>query len=1091
VTTENVAVLFTDMVGSTALASGLLPDAADELRRGHFSILRQAVTETGGTEVKNLGDGLMVVFASTSAALSCAVAMQQGVERDNRTREHAIGLRVGLSVGEVTREDDDYFGDPAVEAARLCASCEGGQILAADVVRLMAGRRSRHEYSPVGAMALKGLPDPVETVEVRWEPLGGMATNAVPLPGRLGVRPAAGVVGRDTHIATMSDAFKRVAGDEGREVLLLSGEAGLGKTTLVAEAARAAFDAGACVLFGHCEEDLATPYQLFAEALGHYITHTAEDQLVVYVDAYGSELARLVPALVSRMPSLPPSKATDADTERYLLFAAAVGLLAMVSQHQPVVLVLDDLQWADKASLQLLRHVIASDQPMRVLVLGTYRDSELTRSHPFLDTLAALHREHGVARIELAGLDDSGVVALVQAAAGHALDDTAVGLAHTLHRETDGNPFFVSEILRNLSETGTILQDAEHIALPDSLREVIGARVGRLGPDAERVLSMAAVIGRDFDVTLLARAAKTSEDELLDILEAAASVTLVREMVDGQGRYNFAHALIQHTLYEDLGPTRRARAHRQVAEALEDLYGDRPGSRVGELARHWCNASQPIDLTKAIEYSRLAGDAALAALAPGDALAYYAQARDFYAQIEDPDPILGLDLAVGLGTAQRQTGDPAFGDTLLHAARRAANLGDTDRLVAAVLASDRGFVTSVGVIDAEKVEILEIALARLPADHPDRALVLAMLCAELTYGSTLERRQALADEAVAVAELSGNDAIIVRVLNLVGFPLLLPALLEQTLARAADALMRAERIGDPLLLFQAAVWLGMASARAGDIDELDRSWAIAWPLVDQLDQPMLKWWSTYARGMRAQIAGDIDRAEELAREAFEVGTSCGQPDAARFYGAQLLTVAGQRGTVGDLVPLVEQMAAGAPELSAVVAASLAGVYAEADRTDDALRLLEEFAAAGFDLPLDPLWLTEMLAYAQAAIVCRNSTYAAPIFERLVPWADQFSTTGITADGPVSIALAGLATVLGRYDDADAYFRQTAAFNDRADAKYFGVLTHLFWAGMLAERNAAGDREKARDLLIKARAAAAVHGYANVERRAAEALQQLA
>ena len=205
-----------------------------------------------------------------------------------------------------------------------------------------------------------------------------------------------------------TDAAKRVAGGEGREVLLVSGEAGLGKTTLVAEAARAAFDDGACVLFGHCEEDLATPYQLFAEALGHYVTHAPEDQLLAHVEAHGSELSRLVPALASRIPDLPPSKATDADTERFLLFAAVVGLLATVSQHQPVVLVLDDLQWADKGSLLLLRHLAAADQAMRVLVLGTYRDSELSHAHPLLDTLAALRRQSGVSRIELAGLDDTG-----------------------------------------------------------------------------------------------------------------------------------------------------------------------------------------------------------------------------------------------------------------------------------------------------------------------------------------------------------------------------------------------------------------------------------------------------------------------------------------------------------------------------------------------------------------------------------------------------------------------------------------------------------------------------------------------------------
>ncbi len=380
---ESATILFTDVVGSTELSQRLSPDAAEEVRRGHFSILRQAIAETGGTEVKNLGDGVMVAFASASAALACAVAMQQGVERDNRGRKHSVGLRVGLSAGEVTREDDDYFGEPVIEAARLCATCESGQVLATDIVRGMAGRRNRHECRSFGELTLKGLTDPVETVEVVWEPLGGAETlTSIPLPSRLAVRPGVGVVGRETEMQTLTDAAKRVAAGEGREVLLVSGEAGLGKTTLVAEAARAIFDSGACVLFAHCEEDLATPYQLFAEALRHYVTHAPEDQLRAHVEEHGSELSRLVPALASRIPDLPPSKATDSDTERFLLFAAAVGLLASVSANQPVVLVLDDLQWADTGSLLLLRHLAASDVAMRLLVVGTYRDSELSTPTP-------------------------------------------------------------------------------------------------------------------------------------------------------------------------------------------------------------------------------------------------------------------------------------------------------------------------------------------------------------------------------------------------------------------------------------------------------------------------------------------------------------------------------------------------------------------------------------------------------------------------------------------------------------------------------------------------------------------------------------
>ena len=215
------------------------------------------------------------------------------------------------------------------------------------------------------------------------------------------------------------------------------------------------------------------------------------------------------------------------------------------------------------------------------------------------------------------------------------------------------------------------------------------------------------------------------------MLDSAAAVSLVRELADGPGRFNFAHALIQHTLYEDLGPTRRARAHRNVAEALEDLYGDRPGIRVGELARHWI-AAQPLDLAKAIRYTCQAGDAALSALAPADALRYYAQALDLQAEIADPDPVRRLDVAIGLGIAQRQTGDPAYPDTLLTAARQAAKLGDTKRLVAAALANDRGYTSNSNASDTDKVDVLEMALDRLPADDPDRALVLATLCSELT-----------------------------------------------------------------------------------------------------------------------------------------------------------------------------------------------------------------------------------------------------------------------------------------------------------------------------------------------------------------------
>jgi len=923
----------------------------------------------------------------------------------------------------------------------------------------------------------------------------------MPLPNRIAVPPRPGVVGRETELAQIAEAVKRVAAASGREVVMVSGEAGLGKTTLVAEAAQLAFNNGAFVLFGHCEEGLAAPYQLFAESLGHYVAHAPEYQLAAHVEVHGSELVRLVPNLAHRIPNLPPSKASAPDTERFLLFAAAVGLLAMVSQHQLVVLVFDDLQWADEGSLQLLRHLAASQLPMNVVVLGTYRNSELSKTHPLLDTLAALHRHGGINSINLSGLDETGVVALMEANAGYTLDDAGLSLAQAVFRETDGNPFFVSEVLRHLSEVGNIYQNVngqwtaqyplDQIALPDSLRVVIGARVGRLGHRAGQVLSVASVIGRDFDFELLARASATSEDQLLDVLDIATAASLVQELADTPGHYHFAHALIQHTLYEELGLTRRARVHRRVAEALEDLCDDESVTRVSELARHWLAATQPIDLTKAIHYSRQAGDAALIALAPAEALRHYAQALDLCSQSRDTDPVLLLDLAIGLGTAQRQSGNPAFRETLLDVGRRAADMDDVERLVSSALANSRGVVSSIAAVDAEKIEILETALGRLSKDHPDRAQLLATLCSELTFGSPFNHLQPLADEAVDLALSSGDDAAIVRVLNHVFDPLQVPPLLDQSVARSTEALVRAERSGDPVLLFYAAAFRVIAAARTGEVNEMDRCMEIMGSLAERLEQPVLTWGCAVWRAGRAQIAGDPDAAERLATEALQIATDSGQPDATLLFAMQFMASSIQRGTIGDLVPLIDQVASDIserppPSLSGVLAAA----HVEGDRPDEARHLLEEFAANGFDLPMGQDWLTGMVAFAEAAIECGDRKSAGPLYDRLAPFADQWSCNAITAEGPVSHFLGGLAAVLGHYEEAETYFAQSAAFSARVSANFFAARTDLLWGKMLTERLAPGDTEKAWDLLTKAQTSAAEHGYGNVERRAAEARQLL-
>jgi class 3 adenylate cyclase/tetratricopeptide (TPR) repeat protein len=1096
-TTENVAILFTDLVGSTDLAQHWSPDVGDEIRRGHFSLLRQAIAGAGGTEVKNLGDGLMVVFSSASASISCAVAMQQAVERDNRGRGHQLGLRIGVSGGEVTREDADYFGDPVIEAARLCALSQSGQILAADVVRAMAGRRSRHALDGVGPLVLKGLTEPVETVEVQWAPLGGSSAE-VPLPNRLASRPSVSVVGRSIELESMAGAVKRSVDGEGSEVLLVSGEAGVGKSTLVGECARSAFDGGACVLFGHCEEDLATPYRLFAEALDHLVTNIPEDELLAHVEANGSVLSRLVPALASRLPGLPPAIASDADTERYLLFGAVVDLLARASSRSPVILVFDDLQWADNGSLLLLRHIVSTGQLKRLLVLGTYRDSELSYSHALLDAMALLHRQNTVSRIELTGLDDTGVVSLMEAAAGHALDSTGLGLAHAVFRETDGNPFFVREIMRHLSETGAIYQDEtgrwvaashEDTPLPDSLRVVIGGRVGRLGEHAERVLSQAAVIGQDFDLDLLVRCTGSSEELLLDVLDKAVRADLVREQLDPPGQFRFVHALIQRTLYEDLGPTRRALAHRRVGEALERIVGDRPGPRIGELAHHWFSATQPIDVRKAIEYSRQAAEAALALLAPDEAVHYFSQALQLLAQEREPDPLLEVDLLIGLGSAQRQAGMPTFRDTLLDAADKARPLEATDRMVVAALANNRGLFTSLGAVDTRKVEVLTTVLDAMPPDDSnERALLLATLCNELTYGRPLEERRALAHEAKEMARRLSDPATIVQVLNLVEQPLEALSTLEERMADAIEALALAERLEDPYLLYFASVYRRINAMVSGDFDTATRCLGVMRSLSERLRQPILMWITKFHEASEALVFGDHELAEALSTEALQIGTDCGQPDAVSFYGSQMVIVRHQQGRLGELLSIVQAVAS-ETGMDRYYNGALAIAHLGAGDKAEALALLESAAADGFaSLPVGIGWMEATTAYAEVAIDLDHKGAAAHLFRLFAPHPDQMGFNGLMPLEPVALYLGGLASVLGRYEQAERYFIEAGEFTDQIDARFCEARRDLFWGEMLSRRGDPKDAARARELLARAHAAAGANGYGSVERRAASALQ---
>jgi class 3 adenylate cyclase/tetratricopeptide (TPR) repeat protein len=1094
---EIVTIVFTDMVGSTATLSRLSPSEADQLRSTHFARLGAAIADNNGEEVKNLGDGVMAAFASPSAALDAVVAMQQAIDAENRRAGDAVGLRVGVSTGEVTREGSDYFGEPVIEAARLCALADGGRILCSATVKATAGRRATQTFTSLGELELKGLPDPVATLEVHWEPIPTNPTG-IALPARIAQPPDAGVVGRAFEAAQIRDAAKRAVEGARCQLVLVAGEPGIGKTTLAAEVGRALHDDGATVLYGRCDDGLAMPFQPFVEAFDYYAINAEDDLISQHIAPQQRLLVRLMPrwararAQSHRSPAESPSVTEqDPETERYALFAAVSSFLASASRDAPIVLVVDDLHWADTATLLLLKHIVTVGEPMRVVIIATYRHSELSTTHPLTATLAALRREAAVHRVRLAGLEDSDVVALMEALAGHGIEGGAVELAHALRRETDGNPFFVNELLRHLAEVGAIRQDdvghwegssgLDTTNLPDGVREVISYRVGRLGDAAQRILTAAAVIGRDFDVDLLAGVTERSEDEVLDVIEEGVAAALLTELTPD--RFSFAHALVQHSLYEDTPAGRRRRLHLRIAETLEEMYGANPGDRIGEIARHWLEATRLVDATRAMSYARKAGESALERLAPEEAITWFSRA------IEVADGHAGelelVGLQVDLGTSQRQAGDPAHRQTLIDAANAAHRLGATDLLVRSALANNRGVHSATGSVDDQRVAVLELALDAVGDDaNADRARLLCLLALELTWTGDLDRRLALVDEAIDVARQVGDRHTLAWVLTMQFYATSSAHTLSRRRVFLAEALELAESTDDLFLQFWTCAYGGVSAFEAADRDEFERLNARSVALATRMSQPVLRWISTWADFVRTWMAGSLDEAEQVSNESYELGVEAGEPDALTIFGTQLILLRWAQGRMTEVEELVAGLLRDNPGLPGIRPA-LAHLYVEIDEHDKARALLRDAVASRFrDHPIDALWRGAIGDWAEVAVEVEDPEAAVLLYDLLEPWGDQFAFNGASTRGPVAHELGGLARVLGRLDDADRHLATALELCQRMRCPFFTARVHLSRVRLLRARNRPGDDAEAAALLSQVATESARHGFANLERRAA-------
>ncbi|WP_254848318.1 BTAD domain-containing putative transcriptional regulator, partial [Mycobacterium sp. SP-6446] len=625
-----VTFLLTDIEGSTAAWEAEADAMAVALAR-HDELVEQVVTSRGGRLIKTRGEGdaTFSVFERPSAAASAAIELQEAIVQEPWALREPMRIRVALHTGEAELRDGDYFGRAVNRAARLRSLAVGGQILCSGATAELVIDSLADDVvlADLGMRELRNLARPEHVFELRLEIA---ETQHPPVPTDVPVKrpslPAvlAGpgpFVGRGRELERLFTAWQAALAG-GTNAVLIAGEPGVGKTRLAGEWSRQAYDQGALVIYGRCDEDLGAPYQPFAEALRSLVPclGTGGLQGLRGVEA----LLALVPGLSDVLPDLATPTRADPDTERYALFDAVVALLGIASAGAPIILILDDLHWAAKPTLLLLRHLLRFGEHARVQIVATYRSTDLDRSHPLAAMLADLHRDGTANRLQLGGLDEDDVSAYV-AEAGY--DDEE--LARALASVTGGNPFFLIEALRHVDESGGRWDQS---TLPQGVREAVSRRLSRLAPETNKALAAAAVVGSRFALDLVE---SVVGEDLVDALDEACKAGIVIE--EPGGRYRFNHAIVRQSLLAELPSVRRMRLHQRIATTLESEPGA-DDELLAELAHHYFECAWAGNAAKAVEYCRRAADQAMTRLAYEGAADLYDRALHALEEIDDELP---------------------------------------------------------------------------------------------------------------------------------------------------------------------------------------------------------------------------------------------------------------------------------------------------------------------------------------------------------------------------------------------------------------------------------------------------------------------
>jgi DNA-binding SARP family transcriptional activator len=901
----------------------------------------------------------------------------------------------------------------------------------------------------------------------------------IPLPASLAHRVA--FVGRSAEQEVLRTELALVT-ESGLRCIVVGGEAGMGKTTLLAEFANSvASSATATVLYGRCDET-SVPLEPFRSVLDTCVEHAPLDLLTEHVAQFGGELTRLCSRLGTRVATTPAPTGSDDATERFLAFDAAVDLLRRIARRRPLVLILDDLQWAEPTALSLLRQLVRMLADAPVLVLVSRRDPGEHISDQLRTALAEL--EHGeISHLQLTGLNEAELAELVVAATRAAPDPELRRVTGRLRAETAGNPLYASQLVRHWMDLGraTGTRDGQRSrptmmmpeGVPPNLREVVWSRVRTLGQDVFAVLAAASVLGLEFPEDVLLETLDLPDETVRRALDAAVAAGILIDLRSMRRAMRFVHALVANAMYSEIGPSNRARMHERVARALtkdgEDFHPD----VVLQLARHCTLAGLP---EEALHWSVSAGDHAFEHLAPTEAMHHYQTALDAAEALHRSDA-QRADLLVRLGHAQYRAGDPQAQANLVRGAKLARDSGESHTLIRAALVVDLG-ILRVDRLAQEHSEVVESALEVAdPADAATYARLLALVAMSLTFTPDVARRVTLAHRALHLAEESDDPTIMAGVAPAVLAALWAPGNDRLRNEVAARALSAAEASGDPLLQFSVNLAARQVAIESGDPVRAAHNLIRLRATAQSVAEPYLRWLILLSETFEAMMTARLSEAETLAAETLELGLQIGAPDAFAMYAAELFVLRTFAGRHAELFPLVEQATRENPT---VLPFKLAYgiICAAVGQVDAARQILREGMENGFaQLAVDNFWMTSVIAYAIIAIELDDLEAAAQLLPVIEPYAAEISFNGVTSQGPVSAYVGKLASLLSRHEEAEGHLKSALATATAFGWTYHRATT-LFALALARHRRLGGLDEEGRFWLSEASELCRVYGFEN-------------